>query len=147
MAVCSLAGVMLTTPAEARTGVRVGTLYCNVSGGIGLIITSKKSMRCTLVRVSGKREHYNGFIRKFGLDIGVTGKAKMAWVVFAPGKINRGSLRGTYIGASANAAVGVGGGGNVLVGGFNRTITLQPASVQVQTGLNAAAGVSRLELR
>jgi Protein of unknown function (DUF992) len=38
-------------------------------------------------------------------------------------------------------------GANVLVGGSNRVFTLQPVSVQAQTGLNIAAGVSRFELR
>ncbi len=144
-AAIAIAG-MIATPASAKSGVKVGTLACNVSGGIGLIITSKKTMRCTLHKVSGRTENYKGTIRKFGLDIGVSGKAKMVWVVFAPGKTNRGALRGTYVGASANAAVGIGAGANVLVGGFNKSITLQPVSVQAQTGLNVAAGVSSLEL-
>ena len=47
---------------------------------------------------------------------------------------------------SANAAIVVGGGANVLVGGFENSITLQPVSVQGQTGLNVAATVSNLEL-
>ena len=36
---------------------------------------------------------------------------------------------------------------NVLVGGNNNTIGLQPISVGAQTGLNLALGVSALELR
>ncbi|HHI82102.1 MAG TPA: DUF992 domain-containing protein [Rhizobiales bacterium] len=141
------ASLLVSSPLAARTGVRIGTLDCDVDGGIGLILTSKKNMRCTLTRISGKQEYYTGTIRKYGLDIGVTGKARMGWVVFAPGKINTGSLRGTYVGASADASAGIGGGANVLVGGFNKTITLQPVSLQAQTGLNVAAGVSSLELR
>jgi hypothetical protein len=38
-------------------------------------------------------------------------------------------------------------GANVLVGGSNRTIELQPLSVQGQIGLNIAAGVAGIELR
>jgi hypothetical protein len=41
----------------------------------------------------------------------------------------------------------VGLGANVLVGGFKKGINLQPLSVQAQTGLNVAAGVSSLHLR
>ena len=41
----------------------------------------------------------------------------------------------------------VGLGANVLVGGFDKGINLQPVSVQAQTGLNIAAGVSSLNLR
>jgi hypothetical protein len=42
--------------------------------------------------------------------------------------------------------VGVGAGANVLVGGSNKTITLQPVSIQGQTGLNVAAGIASLAL-
>jgi hypothetical protein len=38
-------------------------------------------------------------------------------------------------------------GANVLVGGSNRTIALQPLSLQGQAGLNVAAGVAGIELR
>ena len=70
----------------------------------------------------------------------------MTWVVFAPGKIDRGALAGKYAGGSAEGTVGVGVGANVLVGG-KKSITLQPVSVKGQTGLNLAAGISGLTLR
>jgi len=133
--------------AYAKTGVKLGSLKCNVDGGIGAIITSAKDMTCTLHKINGSKEHYTGVIRKYGLDIGITGKATMVWLVFAPGKTNRGALRGTYVGAAADASLVVGGGANVLVGGFNKSITLQPVSLKVQTGVNVAVGVSTLELR
>lgn len=138
---------LVTTPTQARTGVKIGTLVCNIEGGIGLVLGSSKDMRCTLHKLNGKVEHYTGVVRKFGLDIGVTGKAKMAWTVFAPGRVNKYALRGTYVGAAVDASLGVGGGGKVLVGGFNKSLTLQPVSVQAQTGANIAAGVSTLVLR
>ena len=71
----------------------------------------------------------------------------MVWTVFAPSNKKFGALAGQYGGASAEATVGAGLGANVLVGGSNRTVTLQPLSVQGQTGLNLAVGVSGLELR
>jgi len=43
--------------------------------------------------------------------------------------------------------VGAGLGANALVGGSDRTVALQPLSLQGQTGLNVAAGVTDLELR
>ena len=58
-----------------------------------------------------------------------------------------GALAGSYGGASAEASVVAGVGANVLVGGSNRTIELQPLSVQGQIGLNVAAGVAGIELR
>ncbi len=58
-----------------------------------------------------------------------------------------GALAGTYAGATAEATIAVGLGANVLVGGSNRTVALQPLSVTGQTGLNLAAGVASLTLR
>jgi Protein of unknown function (DUF992) len=52
-----------------------------------------------------------------------------------------------YVGAQGSASVGVGAGGNVLVGGLANSIALQPLSVQGQVGLNVAAGLEGLELR
>ena len=49
--------------------------------------------------------------------------------------------------AGAEATVGLGLGANALVGGFRKSINLQPISVQAQTGLNVAAGVQSLHLR
>ena len=57
-----------------------------------------------------------------------------------------GSLAGVYIGASAEATVVVGLGANVLVGGSQKQFALQPLSVQAQTGLNLAVGVTELDL-
>ena len=72
----------------------------------------------------------------------------MFWAVFAPtSRVYRSTLVGNYVGASGNAALGVGLGANVLIGGSHRTISLQPLSVEGQFGVNLALGVSRLTLR
>ncbi|WP_373506144.1 DUF992 domain-containing protein [Aestuariivirga sp.] len=135
------------TPAVAKDGVKVGVLTCNVDGGVGLIIGSSKAMDCTFERSgSSKVEHYTGRIGKLGVDIGITGKTTMGWAVFAPGQLKSGSLAGSYGGATAEATVAVGLGANVLVGGSNKSIALQPVSVQAQTGLNVAAGIASLKL-
>ena len=60
--------------------------------------------------------------------------------------MKRGALAGAYAGATASATVGVGAGANVLVGGFNRSITLQPVSIEGNTGLNVAAGIGEITL-
>ena len=71
----------------------------------------------------------------------------MIWSVFAPsGWVSRGALAGIYAGATAEATVGAGLGANVLVGGSDRSIALQPLSVQGQAGLNVAVGVADLIL-
>ncbi len=138
---------LASTASAAGAGIKIGTLVCDVSGGIGLILGSKKSVRCTYARASdGRQEYYSGSISKFGLDIGVTTAQTMAWVVFAPGQVGAGALSGRYVGATAEATVAVGAGANALIGGLDQTIALQPLSVQGQTGLNVAAGVADLRL-
>ncbi len=143
------AAVALPIPASAQANrTKVGTLSCDISGGIGLIITSKKDLTCMFTPSQpGPREVYVGSITKFGLDLGATAGGEMVWAVYAPTTRKFGALAGNYGGATAEATVGAGLGANVLVGGSDRTVALQPVSVQGQAGLNVAAGVAELRLR
>jgi hypothetical protein len=149
-ALAIVAAVALPAPsmAQAPNRTKVGTLTCDISGGIGLIITSHKDVACMFTPSQpGPREVYTGSINKFGLDIGATTGGEMIWAVYAPSTRKFGALAGHYGGASGEATVGAGVGANVLVGGSNRTVSLQPVSVQGQTGLNLALGVAELNLR
>ena len=145
------AAVTLPAPSLAQSAerVKVGALTCDISAGMGVIIASKKNMTClfTPSQADAAKEVYTGSITKFGIDIGATAGGRMIWAVYAPSNAKYGALAGTYTGASAEATVGAGLGANVLIGGSNRTISLQPVSVQGQTGLNVAVGVSELQLR
>lgn len=133
---------------SAAGGVKVGLLKCRADRGIGWIIGSSKDVDCVFSPSGGgHQEYYSGSIGKLGLDLGITQETVLGWVVFAPGKLKSGSLKGSYTGAGAEATVGLGLGANVLVGGFRKTINLQPLSLQAQTGLNVAAGVASLNLR
>ena len=135
-------------PASAQSNVKIGALRCEVAGGLGLIIASSKDMECRFTSAAGYTEHYYGTIRKFGLDIGSTNAGTLAWDVFAPtaGPLHH-ALAGDYAGVAASATVGAGVGANAMVGGAGRSITLQPFSVQSQTGLDLAGGVSSMTLR
>lgn len=147
-AVAAAIAMPASAVAQGRDHTKVGTLACDVSGGIGLIIASKKDVTCMFTPSQpGPREVYVGSIRKFGVDVGATSGGEMIWAVFAPSNKRFGALAGNYGGASAEATVGAGLGANVLVGGSNRTVTLQPVSVQGQAGLNLAVGVAGLDLR
>lgn len=127
--------------------VKIGLLNCVISGGSGFIFGSSKDLDCKYKAANGETERYYGQINKFGVDIGYTNKASMRWVVLAPTReFYDGALAGTYLGASAEATAGIGAGANVLIGGSDDTISLQPLSIQGQTGLNAALGVSELVL-
>lgn len=148
-AVAVVAAVALPAPsiAQGREWTKVGSLTCDISTGIGLIITSKKELTCMFTPSQpGPREVYTGSITKFGLDLGATAGGEMIWAVYASTNRRLGALAGHYGGASAEATVGAGVGANVLIGGSNRTVTLQPVSVQGQAGLNVAAGVAELDL-
>ena len=149
-ALAIVAAVALPAPtmAQAPNRTKVGTLTCDISSEIGLVITSHKDVACMFTPSQpGPREVYTGSINKFGLDLGATAGGEMIWAVYAPTTRKFGALAGHYGGASGEATVGVGVGANVLIGGSNRTVSLQPVSVQGQVGLNLAVGVAELNLR
>jgi hypothetical protein len=143
------AAAIATVPAAswAQSGANVGTLSCLVSGGIGFVFGSSKDLDCIFTATDGKAQRYTGSINKYGVDIGFTKQAHILWLVFAPGSVAPGALAGDYGGATAGAAVGAGMGANVLLGGSNRQITLQPVSVEGSVGLNVAAGVAAVTLQ
>jgi hypothetical protein len=152
-----LAGAVLTTLVASLSGanaqqpmqrVQVGILECRGGASIGFIVGSVTNLGCVL-RVDGMPEdRYVATIRKVGVDLGITQESALAWGVYAPvARLGPGDLSGNYAGAQGSAAVGVGVGGNALVGGSNNSIALQPLSVQGQVGLSVAAGLESLELR
>lgn len=136
---------LLALPAHAEGGIKLGMLVCDVSGSVGLILGGSEAASCTFQGPNGS-EMYRGRITQVGLDIGVTSGAVMSWAVFAPGQVGKGALAGTYAGATANASVAVGLGANVLVGGSQNSIALQPVSVEGEAGVNIAAGLAAFTL-
>jgi hypothetical protein len=148
-----VASIVLATaavPADAaQARVQVGRLSCNVQGGVGLILGSSKSMTCVFHRDGHRNETYHGTINKLGLDIGVTRRTRIEWLVFAATntQLRSRALAGNYVGGSGEATVGVGVGANWLIGGSRRGFALQPLSVQAQTGLNVSLALAGLTLR
>jgi len=139
--------LVASAPAHAQSGVRVGVLTCNVASGFGLVFGSSKEVDCVFSRDGRDVAHYQGHIDKFGVDIGYTAGGVMVWGVIAPTDgVLPGSLDGNYGGVTASATAGVGVGANLLVGGSDRTISLQPLSVEGNTGLNIAGGIGALSL-
>ena len=122
-------------------------MTCSGEGAFGAILGSQQSLDCTFKPIDQPPQSYTASITKIGLDIGVTGKTVLVWSVLAPtAQLKPKALSGTYVGGAASVSVGIGGGANLLVGGFDQTITLQPLSVQGQTGVNLAVGVAGLSL-
>jgi hypothetical protein len=141
--------LVLATEALAQGRAKIGTLQCNLAPAVGLIVTERQRLSCTYAPDGPwPPETYVGHFTTVGLDIGVNRGGRMVWAVLAPvSRHYRGALAGSYVGVSADAAVGVGLGANALVGGSHRSIALQPLSVEANTGVDLTAGVSRLRLR
>jgi hypothetical protein len=128
--------------------VQVGILECRGGASVGFIVGSVTNLGCVLRAEGLPEDRYVATIRKVGLDLGITQETALAWGVFAPSvRLGPGALSGDYAGVQGSAALGVGAGGNVLVGGSNNTIALQPLSLQGQVGVSVAAGLESLELR
>lgn len=137
-----------TPPPQQQGGIKVGQLTCNVSSGMGFIFGSKKSLSCDYAPNGGAGEHYSGTFSKYGLDIGYANSSVLVWTVVAPtSSMANGALQGDYAGATANATIGIGLGANVLIGGLDKSIALQPLSVSGGTGLNIAAGAGVITLK
>lgn len=147
IAALSLVASVATANAQQRQ-LQVGVLECSGGQNVGFVVGSVTELQCAF-RADGRRpEPYVATIHRFGLDLGFTQDTGFAWAVYAPtDRLGRGDLAGSYGGVGANASVGVGFGGNLLVGGSSNAYSLQPLSLQGQTGLNVTAGVADLQLR
>jgi hypothetical protein len=97
---------------------------------------------------SSRGDIYEGTMQEWGIELGATEAGQLVWGVVSAttSGVPAGALAGEYLGVSADASLGVGMGANVLVGGNHRSFSLQPISVEGQTGVNIAGGVTRMTL-
>src|SRR3984957_2668748 len=138
------AGMLMASyvTADAQQRVQVGVLECRGGASVGFIVGSVTNLGCVLRGEGMPEDRYVAGIQKVGLDIGITEETALAWNVFAPvARLAPGDIAGQYAGADASAVVGL------VVGGSNKSIALQPLSVQGGVGLAVAAGLESLELR
>ncbi|MBU6456890.1 MAG: DUF992 domain-containing protein [Bradyrhizobium sp.] len=143
-------GVLAGSFADAQPlqRLQVGVLECRGAASVGFIVGSVTNLGCVLHVDGMPDDRYVATIRKVGVDLGITQESALAWGVWAPvARLGPGDLAGDYAGAQGSASIGVGVGGNVLIGGSDNSIALQPLSVQGQVGLSVAAGLESLELR
>ena len=145
IAAAALAGSFAS--AYALPAIQAGVLECRGGQNVGFVVGSVTSLDCVFQSPGRRPEAYVATVRRIGVDLGVTAQTEFTWAVNAPTtRLGYGELAGTYGGIGANASIGIGGGGNFLVGGPRNAYALQPISVQGQTGLNVAAGIAGLEL-
>jgi hypothetical protein len=147
----SIAIVALMAPiasANAVPAMRAGVLQCHGGQNVGFVVGSVTSLECVFQSEGRRPEPYIATVKRIGLDLGITEQTQFSWAVNSPdGRLGYGGLAGSYGGVGANASVGVGFGGNFLVGGPANAYALQPISVQGQTGLNVAAGIAGIDLQ
>lgn len=149
---CAIAVLLLAMtsvrPVDADSTTQTGLLTCQVASGFGYIIGSSRTVQCVYRPTEGLNEHYSGTISKVGLDLGYLAPMFMAWAVVAPTSApGPGALAGRYFGGTVQAAVGIGAGVNVLVGGFQKSVTLQPVSIEGETGVYVGGGIAALNLQ
>ncbi|MHA7777118.1 DUF992 domain-containing protein [Roseibium sp. M-1] len=148
LAAACLAAPLPALADENSPTVEIGKVSCLVEGEHSFIVGSTATLGCSFSPVDGGAvENYKGTVRDYGLDIGSTKQATLVWGVLAPSANRKpGLLAGTYAGLTAGASVGAGIKANALVGGFDRSIALNPFSLESQTGTNLTLGVSKLTL-
>jgi len=141
-------GISLGAVRAQQGRVQAGVLECRGGPNVGLIVGSVTNLGCVFHSPNRPDDLYVATVTKVGVDLGMTDKTVLSWAVFAPtAQLGIGDLSGSYAGVDASAAVGLGLGGNAMVGGSKNSFALQPLSVQGQTGLGVAAGVQSLTLR
>ncbi len=136
-------------PAAALAGDRIGALECHLLGSGPAILVENQTVDCVFAseHAGARRDHYIGKLTKIGADIGVNGRGDLVWGVIAEtSRHGRGALAGEYVGPEASAKVGVGVGAAALVGGSERTFSLQPLNVEGGEGIGFTAGVESLTL-
>ena len=82
LAVAAALTAVVASPALSQSSLKVGTLTCDVSAGIGLLISQQQTMTCTFDPASGgPPDLYTGRIDKFGLALGAVQQGTMVWGV------------------------------------------------------------------
>jgi hypothetical protein len=127
--------------------MQIGVLQCQGGPNVGYVVGSAATLDCVFQAEGRRPEAYVATVHRLGVDLGFTQQTQFSWAAYGPTHlIGRGGLAGQYGGVGANASVGVGFGGNFLLGGAANSYALQPISVQGQTGLNVAAGIAGIDL-
>ena len=127
------AGLVIAASANAApAGVKVGTLTCNVAGGMGFCVRFHQGLGTAPISPPGRPPNIMTAPFPNSVSISATpAGGVLVWGVFAPASdVRAGAIQGEYAGASAQATVGVGLGANVLIGGLDKSIALQPVSVE-----------------
>lgn len=151
---CSSLAMTAPAPVCAGSdGVKIGTLTIKAREATGhnLLIHSSVQVDATFKDQAGKKEYYMGEMGiEFGLDLSYKSGETLSYLVFSASsayKTGSYALQGKYFGQKVSAAVGAGPSVQVLLGGFDKSFTLQPLAVGDTTGVGATAGMGYLYLQ
>jgi len=151
LSLVSVAACAFELAAHAEQALELGVLRCDTVPGTGynLIIRSTVDVECTFTGSGGFEENYRGETGiGLGIDLNLDREATIAFTVLAAGDVDPGNyaLAGKYAGAKASITVGVGVGAAVLVGGGEKSFSLQPLALEASTGFGLSGGIGYLYL-
>ena len=148
------ATMLSTSPLYAgEEGVKVCSLEIRATPGTryNLIIRSAVDVEAVFTDMKGNKEYYIGEMgQKLGIDLSHKTDEELGYLVFSVAsdyKHGSYAMQGKYFGSKASAAVGVGIGAQVLIGGFEKSFTLQPIAVGGVEGIGASYGMGYLYLQ
>jgi len=149
--IASTLTVLPSYAGNSTAGTKIGILTCHSvpNSGVNLIIHSTVDITCTFDSTdSSGVEHYIGETGiAFGINASYEVEKHLLFTVFAADTVSGNhKLAGKYGGVGASASVGVGAGAQILVGGSNSSISLQPV-LEGSTGVGASAGLTYLYLQ
>lgn len=134
-------------------GIKVGSLEIRAIPGTGhnLIVKSSVDVVAVFTDSKGNTEHYIGERGiKLGLDFSHKTDDVLEYIVIsAASEYKTGSyaLQGKYFGDKADIELGIGAGVQVLLGGFDKSFTLQPLAAGETKGVGASLGLGYLFLQ
>jgi len=85
---------LAASPAPAQSNAQVGSLSCDVSAGVGMILMQKQTLTCVFTAtIGGPPEPYLGRIDEFGVALGAVNQGHLVWGVIAPSTgVQRGAV-------------------------------------------------------
>jgi len=152
LAALALAGSMATAAVAAETsaGAKIGVMSCDTvpNTGFTLLIHSTVGVKCVFKSSQGVVEHYKGETGVgLGIDLNYDRQTHTIYSVLAADfKKGEYQMAGKYVGAGGSASLGVGVGAHALIGGNNKSITLNPVAISGQKGIGVEGGLTYLYL-
>ncbi len=134
-------------------GIKVGTLEITAipSTRHNLIIKSSVDVDAVFTDSKGNKERYIGEMgTELGLDFSYKTAEVLEYAVISAStayKTGSYALEGKYFGTDASVSLGLGAEVKMLIGGFDKSFTLQPLAVGGVKGAGANLGMGYLKLK